>query len=277
MVADPILALEALGYTEREAAFLYLVAAHCGYFLRRQFDYFIDRNKGSIAMRLLARARELGHIESIDYPQGWHVYHVCSRTIYRLLGDPESQLRRIKGDAAVRAQLMALDYILENEGDHFVATGAERLRFFGEIRRVSSGILETTLDPLLLTSPVSLADRTRPTQSAVRFAFIDEGLSGADKFLRYLSVAEPLLRALDNFEVVYVACSDFNFAAVKTAFWDVFANESFPKPGLFNDAMHSDRRKHHVPLQARFTTLLLNYIYPQMQRSEPKGSEKVRT
>ena len=45
MTVDPISALESLGYTEREAAFLYLVAAHSGYFLRRQFDYFIDRQQ----------------------------------------------------------------------------------------------------------------------------------------------------------------------------------------------------------------------------------------
>ncbi len=44
MAADPIPALETLGYTDREAAFLYLAAAHSDYFLRRQFDYFTNRN-----------------------------------------------------------------------------------------------------------------------------------------------------------------------------------------------------------------------------------------
>ena len=33
---DPISILQNVGYTEREAAFLYLVARHSGYFLRRQ-------------------------------------------------------------------------------------------------------------------------------------------------------------------------------------------------------------------------------------------------
>ena len=55
MPGDPIPALESLGYTDREAAFLYLAAAHSGYFLRRQFDYFTDRNKGSIVMRFLEK------------------------------------------------------------------------------------------------------------------------------------------------------------------------------------------------------------------------------
>jgi hypothetical protein len=34
---DPIPELQKLGYTEREAAFLYLVGIHSGYFLRRQY------------------------------------------------------------------------------------------------------------------------------------------------------------------------------------------------------------------------------------------------
>ncbi len=91
---DPVPALQAFGYTEREAAFLYLVSMHSGYFLRRQFDWFIDRNKGSIVSRFIAKARSAGHIDVLDYKQGWYVYHLCSRVIYRLCGDPESQLRR---------------------------------------------------------------------------------------------------------------------------------------------------------------------------------------
>ena len=43
--------------------FLYLVAVHSGYFLRRQFDYFIDRNKGAMVMRFLEKARRAGHVE----------------------------------------------------------------------------------------------------------------------------------------------------------------------------------------------------------------------
>jgi hypothetical protein len=67
MTVDPIIALQSIGYTEREAAFLYLVAVHSGCFLRRQFDYFIDRNKGAIAQRFLEKARLAGNIEVIDY------------------------------------------------------------------------------------------------------------------------------------------------------------------------------------------------------------------
>lgn len=70
MSDDFIPVIESLGYTRREAAFLYLVAVHSGYFVRRQFDYFIDRNKGAIVRNFLAKGQAAGHIEVIEYAPG---------------------------------------------------------------------------------------------------------------------------------------------------------------------------------------------------------------
>lgn len=279
MTVDPIFALESLGYSDRDAAFLYLVAVHSGYFLRRQFDYFTDRNKGSIVMRFLEKARAAGHIESLDYKQGWHVYHLCSRSIYRLVGNPESQLRRRKGDAQVRARLMALDYVLENEGDHFLEADADRARFFKNDRRIAPELVtdgDGCLHPLLASFPISLADRTRPVQSSVRFAFIDEGLLTIEKFLRFLSATDLLLRAVGGFEVVYVSVSASHFEAAKAAFWSRFAKVSPPSPRLFDDGVRSVAEQPRVTLLPQFTTLLLGYSYPILQRSEVRGSGRVR-
>lgn len=279
MATDPIPALESLGYTDREAAFLYLTAAHSGYFLRRQFDYFTDRNKGSIVMRFLEKASAAGHIESLNYRQGWHVYHVSSRTIYRLLGDPESQLRRRKGDAQVRVRLMALDYVLENEGDHYLASAEERRHFFTDVRGVPPELFaddDGRLHPLLASFPISLADRTRPAHSLVRFAFIDEGLVTVEKFLRFLSVADPLLRAVGNFEVVYASVADSHFEAAKAALWERFSGNPRRSLRLFDDNSRPVAVQPRVMLQPRFTTLLLGYGYPIFQRSEVRGSVSVR-
>ena len=277
MSADPILALTSLGYTEREAAFLYLAAVHSGYFVRRQFDYFTDRNKGALVMRLLTKARDAGHLEVLDYRQGWHVYHVSARAIYRLLGDPESQNRRRKGDAQIRAHIIALDYVLENDSDHYLQSEAERVRFFMEDRRIVPETfmgIEGKLHSLLGSFPISLADRKRPAQSSVRFAFIDEGHSTIEKFLRFLSVADPLLRAVANFELVYVSVSAFNFSAAKHAFWSRFSSASPSGLRLFDEDTRSVAPQHRVRLQARFTTLLLEHSYPKIQRSEVRGSKE---
>lgn len=275
MTIDPILALESLGYTEREAAFLYLVAIHSGYFLRRQFDYFTDRNKGALVMRFLEKARVAGHIEFLDYQQGWRVYHLFSRVIYRLLGDAESQHRRRKGDAQVRARLMALDYVLENNSDHFLESEAEKARFFTETRGIAPEVFigsDGKLFPLLASCPISILDRTRPAQSLVRFAFIDEGLATTAKFLRFLSVTGPLLRTVGNFELVYVSASATKFSAAKDAFWGRFSSAAPRSPRLFDDYVRSAAIEHRTTLQPRFTTLLLGYSYPKLQRSEARGS-----
>jgi hypothetical protein len=277
VTVDPILALESLGYTEREAAFLYLVAVHSGYFVRRQFDYFTDRNKGALVMRFLEKARIAGHVEFLDYKQGWHVYHLFSRAIYRLLGNAESQHRRRKGDAQVRARLMVLDYVLENDNSHYLESEAERVRFFMEDRRIASELFTDNdggLYPLLASFPISLADRTRPAQSSIRFAFIDEGLSTNERFLRFLSLADPLLRAVGDFELVYVSGSAFNFSAAKDTFWNRFSNVSPMNPRLFDDGVRAVATQQRVTLQARFTTLLLEYSYPKLQRSEVRGSRE---
>jgi hypothetical protein len=281
MTIDSIVALESLGYTKREASFLYLVAAHSGYFLRRQFDYFIDRNRGSIVMRFLEKARIAGHLESLDYKQGWHVYHLCSRSIYRLAGKPDSQLRRRKGDAEVRSRLMALDYVLENENNHFLESAEDRIRFFSKDQFIPRACFtddDGNLHALLASYPISLAEPDRPRQSLVRLAFIDEGMLTIEKFLRFLSATEQLLRSIGNFEVIYVAVSEVNLAGAKDAFWKRFYKILPTNSGLFEDNNNRLIIAHpDAPLRARFTTLLFRYPYPTLRRSEARGSERVRS
>lgn len=107
---------------------------------RRQFDYIIDRNRGSITARFLAKARAAGHLNILDYKHRWYVCRLRSRIIYRLSGDQGSQLsRKRNADARARAQLMALDHVIGNEGDHYHASEVDRVRFFEQVRGLSSG------------------------------------------------------------------------------------------------------------------------------------------
>src|SRR5713226_6279874 len=95
---DPIPDLERLGYTPREAAFLYLVGHNSGFFLRRQFLYFLNRKLGSLAQNFIEKARGNQHVSVLDYGQRRHIYHLNSRTIYRILQDEDSPYRRPRGD-----------------------------------------------------------------------------------------------------------------------------------------------------------------------------------
>lgn len=221
MTIDPVNALESLGYTHREASFLYLVAVHSGYFLRRQFDYFVDRNRGGLVSRFLEKTRINGHVQLLDSAHGRQVYHLMYKPIYRLLGNPDSQNRRVKGDADVRARLMKLDYVLENDGEHHFANDEEKIQFFSETRGIDARTF-TAADGVLLpefrSMSISLADRTQSAHSLVRFAFIDEGLLTTAKFQRMLKAVTELLWAIAAFEFIYVAISEHNFREASAIF-----------------------------------------------------------
>src|SRR5579884_425019 len=224
MSINRILALQTLGYTQREASFLYLVAVHSGYFLRRQFDFFIQRKKGSLSHRFTEKGRIAGHIEVIDY-QGCFVHHLRFKPIYELVGSPKSQNQVRKGDAQIRARLMTLDYVLENNTEHFLGTDQEKFDFFVTVRGVNAAIFTDTcrkLHLLLGGFPISVADSSYPASSVVRFTFIDEGLLTVKKFGRFLTGLLPLLDALGKFEIIYVALSPANFGAAEKVFRQVF-------------------------------------------------------
>lgn len=280
IMIDPIPALETLGYTEREASFLYLVAMHSGYFLRRQFDYFIDRHKGAIAQHFLEKAQVAGHIRVFDYGQRWHVYHLFAKPIYRLLGNADSQHRRAKGDAQIKAKLMALDYVLENDTEHFLATEDERRDYFTLSRGLPSDLLGNRMTgalPFLNAFPVSLTDRMNPQHSPVRFGFIDEGQLSTAKFLRFVVSMEPIFCALNHVEIVYIADSEHNFPAVRHIFSRhlrplVPPDERNSNSDSWVDSRHSYARSKRVP--PKLTTVFFEYSYPRIHRYEPRGSKQ---
>lgn len=274
MTADPILALESLGYTEREAAFLYLVAVHSGYFLRRQFDYFIDRQRGAIAQHFLEKVRAAGHADLVDYGESRYVYHLFFKPIYRMLGNADSQNRRWKGDGQIRARLMALDYVLEHDDDHYLSSEIDKVQFFAEARKVPRELFtnrDGRLLPSLVTFPISVTDRTQPATSQVRFVFADEALLTEEKFRRFLTTAERLLRAVGTFEVIYVSSSAYIFPLAEDQFWKRFGDVPREvQQTLASDWMRESNAvpQRHPSLHAKFTTLLLKYSYPQLRRKE---------
>ena len=276
MTVDPIPALQSLGYTPREATFLSIVAVYSGYFVRRQFDYFIDRSKGAIAKNFLAKAQVAGHIEVIEYPRGWRVYHLFSRPIYRLLDIPESQNRHRKGDGAIRSRLITLDYVLENQNsEHFLSSAEEKLKFFGEHRHLNPGLYRDSsgdLYPVIKSSVISLADRERPASSLVRFLFVEEGLLTLVKFQRILAELEPVLCALRNFELIYASNSKGNFEQAGHEFWKRFARHTERSHG---SSLSSARQRPR--LDGTITTILYRWAYPPLRRHEHRGSKQSST
>ncbi len=134
---DPISSLEAIGYLEREASFLYLVAVHSGYFLRRQYCRFAGRDGGTLFSRFVKKAERHHHLHVIECGQGWHIYHLTSKSIYKALERPHSQNRRIKGDSYIKSRLMVLDFVLAHVRANLLTDEAGKVDFFTPAFRVS--------------------------------------------------------------------------------------------------------------------------------------------
>ncbi len=70
------IALGSFGYTEDEARFLYLVAAHSGYFTCQQFLRFIDGKPGKRSLTFVRKAVEQGHASAHPFLRNGKVYHL---------------------------------------------------------------------------------------------------------------------------------------------------------------------------------------------------------
>ena len=230
MPYDPICGIESIGYTEREASFLYLVAVHSGYFLRRQFDQFIDRSSGAIAQHFLTKAKRMGHIATMDFGQQRHVYHLFHKDFYTLLDDPDSKNRRRKGDAEIKLRLLALDYVLLHLVNNFLCSREAKLDLFTR----QLGISSKDLPRSGRHSQRPFADRILigydKIQKLSRFIFTDEGTRSLARFEKFLSDYKRLLEALAKSELVYLSDADTNFSEAAHLFEKHFPQTSTAGP-----------------------------------------------
>jgi len=130
-MSDAIAALRSLNYTEREAAFLSLVAAHSGYFLRRQYTHFIQRERGALAQNFLQKAKRQGHIRELPCGSRRTVFHLFARRVYAACGDVESSSRHEKSSREIFRRLLVLDYVLDRyQGQSFFLCPAHAKNIF---------------------------------------------------------------------------------------------------------------------------------------------------
>ena len=217
-VYDPIPDIVHLGYTQREAAFIYLAGASSGYFLARQYARFLQRKPGALIQQFLRKAIARGDVEPLDYRQRRVVYHLKSRTIYRLLGDEESQNRRAKGDQQMKTKLMVLDYVLDHLGRQFACSPADKRSLVADFVKVPEAAdLNAAADRFPLYASADAGD-----PSDLSFTYFDHGTATIKPFAHHLCSNRALFDVLGRFELVYVAQSPRNHIAAEHAFCRLF-------------------------------------------------------
>lgn len=211
---DPIPVLQSVGYTEREAAFLYLVALHSGYFLRRQYVRFIRRGRGALAEQLLRRAVALGHLQSIACGQARFVYQLMAKQVYDAVGLAASQHRRLKGDAQIKSRLMVLDFVLDHLGETLLDSAETKSAFFTVNYALSEAQLPRSRGLVFSEEFPVLVDE----QQSLRFTFFDEGALSTSGFESFLRRYRAVFVALPSFELLYLADSEQNFERAAKVF-----------------------------------------------------------
>ena len=251
---DPIASLQSIGYLEREASFLYLVAVHSGYFLSRQFSRFVNWRSGALSTRFLEKANRLHHIQVIECGRGHHIYHLTSKPVYSALGRQDSQNRRIKGDAHIKSRLMALDFILSNLHASVLEDEASKVDFF----TTQCGIAHDVLPHSYVERPLYFPDGfpILVTNSGIpKFTFFDEGQVTASRFERFLTQYQPLFESIGEFELIYVADTESNSTRATVT---------------FNRFLPADRLRGVTSLTPMGVEHFLEYLVAS-QRYETKG------
>ncbi len=127
-------ALEALGWTGRDAEWLALVCLHSGVFLRAQYLAFLGRGHREPATRFVERyrawcGRQAGRRAPVE--RAWRgstrLCMVAPRALYRALGAEHVRHRREASPAVVLRRLLSLDYVLERPAAPWLATEAEKV------------------------------------------------------------------------------------------------------------------------------------------------------
>jgi len=106
--------IKALGYTEGESRFLYLVATHSGYFVTRQFLGFTSAHWGKRATLFWNRLQAGQHAQVYRFGRLGTVFHLSSRTIYRQISHEKVRNRRDHEFEYIRSRIAILDFVLGN-------------------------------------------------------------------------------------------------------------------------------------------------------------------
>ena len=217
MAYDPIPLLENAGYTGQEAAFLYLVTVHSGYFLRRQYCRFVQRDRGKLADKFIQKALRLNHLQIIECGQLRHVYHLTSRPVYAAVLQHDSQHRRFKSYNYMQSRLFILDFVLDNLNATILESEAAKVEFFA----LQSGVFSEFLPRSWAGRPIHFPDGFPVfiSQDGIpRFTFFEDGSVTLTRFERYLDQYRPLFSALRTFELAYISDIDKSFSFARAAF-----------------------------------------------------------
>src|SRR6266436_1831131 len=208
--------IAALGYTEPEARFLYIVATHSGYFTLRHFNAFAGVHRGKRSMAFSQKLLKHAHATMRDYMGTGSVFHLFSRLIYGPIEKDNVRNRRRHSFDYIRTRLLQMDFLLENLAHDFLETESDKVNLFCESLAIPKDVLPAKVyDGRLCTSPtvryfvdqfpLFLAAPISGAAPVVTFGFVDAGTGRLSSFVTHLAAYQGLFRHLKSFRLLYIA------------------------------------------------------------------------
>ncbi len=227
---EHIAAIQRFGYNETEAAFLYLVATHSGYFTRSQFLRYSRQSKGCLVHRFTTKTQSQGHATAKEYGCQTLVFHLFSRQIYGAIDKDNLRNRRQLSKELIRTRLLILDFILSDPHRQYLETEADKIRYFNRelgipltlipCRTYRSQKSSSRTDRYFVDRfPIFLTSEPVPTPT---FVYCDSDLPGLFGYLTHLRNYEQLLRRLHGFNLAYASPDSAKFRRAQRFFSRTF-------------------------------------------------------
>ena len=215
-------ALKALGYTEEEARFLYIVATHSGYFQARQFLAFTGAHWGKRTTAFWHKLQERKHVRIDRFPKSGVVYHLFSRRLYRQMERENLRNRRDHAMDFIRKRIAILDFVLENQAYCYLETEPEKIRFFCGALGIDKHVLPArlyvgrpgsrpTVRHFVDKFPMFSEPEASSASPVVTFTYVQEGEAAFADFIHHLEAYLPLFRQLSGFRFLYVSRTNSSF------------------------------------------------------------------
>jgi hypothetical protein len=205
-----------LGFSAREAEFLYLVGTHSGVFTMRQFRVYSDVKLGWATIALTRKLAQLNYATRIALNGRDHVYHLSNKTFYRAILTEDSRLRRGMSAGLMRQRLQYMDYIAQNPEANFLTTEGDKR----EVITLQFGIPEDLLPIQLYTSRTSSSTTTRyfperfplfiqETATAIQLGIVygEDPANSFASFRKFVLANRVFLDQIPDLYFVYVSAS----------------------------------------------------------------------
>jgi hypothetical protein len=224
-------ALGALGYTEDESRFLYLVATHSGYFVARQFLGFTGASWGKRTTLFWNKLQANQHARTYRFAKGGTAYHLFARKVYRQIGRENLRNRREHELEYIHTRVAMLDFVLGNLDLDYLETEPDKVAYFcAELQLPKHHLPSKTYSGRYTVTPTVryFVDRFPmfframcSTSRIVTFTYLQGAEANLSGFVHHLQMYLPLFRELSEFRFLFLARADAYFAKASELFRDL--------------------------------------------------------